>query len=274
MRSVRTVVGLVALVCAFCAFASVASAKAPKEEKFFGEFVATRASAPVSEADPGKFKGTGEVEELANIGGYKLQDCKLTAQGNVTQERSKEFYATLKVKCTTFSSPEGETKTKEAKKVHFSLGVEYNANKSAEFGEPNEGEFHIVQGSGVIAKISSSKCKVEIPSQYVPLRAGKNTEDEFEAVEYETESEPVEGQGVKTYPSGFHKTLDIDWELKKIHSILIVDGEKCQHTEGGKILPSGDVEYANGRFIGDLEELSLQKGNLEFDEEPPVVEEE
>jgi hypothetical protein len=268
MRSVRTVMGLVALVCAFCAFASVASA-APKEEKFFGEFVASRASAPISEANPAKFKGLGEVEELNNIGGYDLQNCKMTASGNVVTERSKEFFARLKVKCTTFSTPEGEPNTKEAKKVHFNLGVEFKANKSAQFGEPNEGEFHIVEGSGVIAKISSSKCKVEIPSQFVPIKAGKNAEHEFEAVEYETESESVEGAKLKTFPSGFHTTLDIFWELKKVRSTLIVDGEKCQHPEGGKIQEDGNVEYVNGFFSGDLEELTLQKGNLEFDEEPP-----
>jgi hypothetical protein len=269
MRSVRTVVGLVALVCAFCAFASVAAAKAPKEEKFFGEFVASRASAPITESSPAKVTGKGEIEELKNIGGYTLQDCKMTASGNVVAERSKEFFTKLKVSCTTFSTPEGEPNTKEAKKVHFNLGVEFKANKSAQFGEPNEGEFHIVEGSGVIAKISSSKCKVEIPSQFVPVKAGKDPEHEYEAAEYETEAEEVEGAKLKTYPSGFHKTLNVFWEFKKIRSILIVDGEKCQHPEGGKILEDGNVETINGFFNAGLEELTLQKGTLEFDEEAP-----
>jgi hypothetical protein len=271
MRSVRTVVGLAALVCALFAFASVASAKkTPTEKPFFGEFVASRVSGPITEASPAHFKGTGEIDEFTNIGGFKLQECTMKASGNVTQERSTKFFTSLAIKCSTFLTPEGEGKTKIKKTVKFHLGVEFKANHSAEVGQPNEGEFNIVEGSGVIAKISSTKCKVEIPAQAVPIKAGQDPEEfsEFEAVpEIETEEEEVEGGKLKTFPSGFHDTLFIFWEFHKIKSKLIVDGEACQHPEGGKILENGDVEYGNGTFEGELEEVGIKKGNLAFVEE-------
>jgi hypothetical protein len=248
-------------VCALFAFASVASAKkTPTEKPFFGEFVASRVSGPITEAEPAHFSGHGEVDELTNIGGFKLQECSMKAKGNVTQERSTTFFASLAIKCSTFLTPEGEGKTKIKKTVKFHLGVEFKANHSAEVGQPNEGEFNIVEGSGAISKISSTKCKVEIPAQAVPIKAGQDPEEfsEFEA---------VQGGKLKTYPSGFHDTLFLFWEFHKIKSRLIVDGEACQHPEGGKILENGNVEYGNGSFEGELEEVGIKKGNLAFVEE-------
>jgi hypothetical protein len=270
MRSVRTVIGLAVLVCAFCAFASAALAKAPKEEKFFGEFVAERVNPPVSEAAPGQIKAKeAEVGELKNIGGYDLKECKMSSKGNVNKERSRTLFETLTLKCLTVSTPQGEGKTEEIKHIHFQLGVEFNANKSAETGEEGEGGFNIVKGSGVIGRISSSKCEVEIPSQFVPVKAGKEPNDEFETVEYETEEEEVAPSMLKKYPSGFKKSLDVFWEMKKVHTILLTSA-KCKHPEGGKILENGDVEYGNGFFEGELTELTLKNGNLFFDEEEPA----
>jgi len=266
MRSVRFVVGLVAAVCAFCAF--VGAASAVEKKAFFGEFAASRVSGPITPSTPMQVKSKeGEVSEL-RLGPYTMENCKLSAKSNIDFERSRKYTTTLAFsKCETISSPGGHVE--EVKKVHFKLGVQFDANRSAQVGE--EGGFTIVKGSTVEFKIGQSKCVLSIPNQYIPPASQEHPEKEYEAAEYETEEEETEK--LKTYPSGFKNSVNIFMEFKKVHSNLILN-ERCrwkEHEGGGeeegKLNEKGEVEFKNGKLEAELTELTGMKGEFEFDEE-------
>jgi hypothetical protein len=278
MRSVRIVLGLLAAVCAFSALTGVAAAK-EKEKLFFGEFFASRVSGPINAGSPALVKGKGEVSEF-RLGPYNLENCSVSAKSNIDFEKSTTYTTTLSFgHCETISTPGGHIE--EVKKVHFKLGVEFNANRSAQVGDANrsaqvgeEAGFTIVKGSSVSFKVGSSKCVMSIPQQFLPAKAGTEPNKEYEAAEYETIEEEVEGGKLKTYPSGFKDTLFIFMEFKKIHSDLHVT-PLCrykEHTGGGeeegKLNEKGEVEYSNGKLEAEFEELELPKGEFGF--EPPV----
>lgn len=230
----------------------------------------------MSESSPGEIKGGGEVDEMT-IGPYGLKECKLTAKSKVKQERSKTLFTELSIRCETVSHPEKDHHIEEHKKVHFKLGLLFNANKSAEAGQGEAG-LEITKTVAVPVSIGSSKCKLEIPNQFLPAKSGTVENHEYESAEYETEEEEVEGKAkLKKYPSGFKKTLDIFWELKRIKTLLVTSS-KCTYNENfgpgeeeGKLNGEGKVEYTNGKFEGELEELELKGGSLWFDEEEPEV---
>jgi hypothetical protein len=271
MRSVRTVVGLLAMVCAFSALTGVAAAK-EKEKLFFGEFVASRVSGPITESNPILVKAKeAEVAEM-KIGPYKLTECVLHAQSNVPFERSKTYTTTLNFKkCKHIVKLENGFE--EVKSVHFKLGVEFNANRSAQVGE--EAGFKIVKGADVEFKGVGSSCLVRIPQQFLPRKAETVENHEYESAEYETEEEEVSGGKLKTYPSGFKNSVNITMEFKKIRSNVVLS-EKCHWhghegpgEEEGKLNENGEVELSNGKLEGTLTELTASKGEFEFDETPP-----
>jgi hypothetical protein len=272
MRSVRIVAGLAAVVCAFGVFTGAAFAK-EKVKLFFGEFTASRVSGPINAEHPIQVKSKeGEVSEL-KIGPYSLKECHLSAKSNIDFERSRDYTTTLAFsKCKLIVKL--ESGFEEVKSVHFKLGVRFDANRSAELGK--EGGFEIEKEAFVEFHATGSSCLVKIPAQFVPSKSGVNPEKEYEAAEYETEEEEVEGGKLKTYPSGFKDSVNIFMELKRIKSNVVLS-PKChwkEHEgageEEGKLNGKGEVELSNGKLEAELTELTASKGEFAFDEEEPA----
>ncbi len=264
MRSVRITLGLVVVACVVGVVASPAFAKEPM---FFGEFTASRVSPPISEAEPGITEGRGEVEAF-RLGPYNIVCSKnVRTSGKVTSTRNPTFYAEFQFQaCDAITIVNGNTE--ELRPIHFGgpLDFEYQPNGSVNGGGSNsESEVHLVKPTNATFKAKGSSCEVEIPSQWLPLKAEKNKEIEYSFASYSPERETVEGKKA-LFPDGEREKLFIANEFKKIKTLVHPDarchgkGEsEAEWNEVGKVL-----EYGNGIFSGELEE-ELVKGNLGFE---------
>jgi hypothetical protein len=106
---------------------------------------------------------------------------------------------------------------------------------------------------------TNSTCEVTIPPQWVPAAAETKGEVKtFEDVSYATEKEKLEGGAEKKFGE-FRERLDVEWEAKGINTVVKLS-PTCEH-EGHT---TGEVEYSGGRMEGELEEITLQSGNLSF----------
>ena len=81
-----------------------------------------------------------------------------------------------------------------------------------------------------------------------------------------TEKEKLEGGPAKKFGE-FRERLDIDWEIKGVHATVKLTPE-CKYN-GAHVNEAGEAEFAGGKMEGELEEVTLQQGNLAFN--PPTV---
>jgi len=280
MKSLRMTVGLAAAACLLAVSATPAFASKEKPKVYFGHFLASVFGQTISPANTVVAKGKGEVDEL-RIGPLAME-CEtpsgytLSAKAEVESERSSTFSPVVKINGCRTHLKFGKGGNFEPAKVSFGKGIkmQFQANGSAELGNP-AGEVKILETAPVQVKVAGHKCKLFIPAQTVPVQAEKNPEKEYEVAEYGTEKEEVEPKLIKKYPSGFKERLEVSWEMKKIRSYVPVEPGKCEYEKGteGKYQPAEEglperVEYTNGVFEGELEEVEIKGGELSFDPTP------
>jgi hypothetical protein len=213
----------------------------------------------------GKTKGIGEAGEMA-LGPYKFPDgCEkeLKAKGEVLEGQSTTIAQTIKFgKCIAKRKLGGGIE--EPVSVSFTLAMEFHANG---FFETGEGHGVTINHTSVKFKGKKSYCEMTIPAQALPNAAEKNPEKEFEQVEYYTEKESTKGSPPQEKKYGpFRYRLGIEWELKGVN-VNVKISPTCEYKNGeeGKYNPeTGEVEFSGGKMEGELEEITLKKGNLSF----------
>jgi hypothetical protein len=239
--AVLTVAGAIALGL----LASPAVAAKPKP--VFGKFKASTT---------GSVKGIGEAGEMT-LGPYHFEECEkeLKANGSVTMGEEETFFQEVKFSHCETTRPGGGGLI-ETVMASFTLGMEFHSNGSLKLGP-----------SAVTFGTTGSKCEVTIPSQWVPAIAEteKGSEKTFEHIEYGTEKEKLEGVAAKKFGE-FRERLDITWEISGINTTVKL-GPECQY-EGPHLNGAHEAEFLNGKMEGELEEITLQGGNLSF--VPPV----
>lgn len=234
---------VLALAMAAVAWGVLASpALAAKEKLVFGKFHATVA---------GNVKGIGSAGEMV-LGPYKFEECEkeLRSTGSVAMGESETFFQEVKFsKCVaTRSAGAG---IKESVFASFTLGMEFHSNGSLKLGP-----------TSVTFGASNSTCEVTIPAQWVPTVAETKGEFKtFEDVGYATEKEKLEGGQEKKFGE-FRERLDVSWELKGVTTTVKLT-PTCKY-EGTHLNTAGEAEFGGGKMEGELEEVTLQAGNLSF----------
>lgn len=240
MRRTTIVVALAISVCTLGMLASPALAL--KVKPVFGKFRATVA---------GTAKGIGEAGEMV-LGPYKFEECEkeLASTGTVALGESETFFQEVKFRqCVANRAIGGGLE--ESVFASFTLGLEFHSNGALKIGP-----------TGVTFGPSNSTCEVTIPAQWVPDVAETKGEDKsFEDVSYSTEKEKLEGGQEKKFGE-FRERLDIEWELKAVATTVKLT-PLCQY-HGTHLNSAGEAEFNNGRMEGELEEVTLQAGNLSF----------
>ncbi len=240
MRWMRTAVAIVAGVLALGLLASPALAK---EKPVFGKFKASV---------EGTARGIGEAGEMT-LGPYHFEECEkeLKSQGSVTMGESETFFQEVKFSHCETARPGGGG-LEESTEASFTLGMEFHSNGALKLGP-----------SAVTFQANGATCEVTIPSQWVPASAEteKGQEKLFEGIEYETEKERLEGGPAKRFGE-FRERLDIFWEIKGIHTTVKLTPE-CKYN-GSHLNEAGEAEFSGGKMEGELEEVTLQSGNLAF----------
>ena len=245
MRRMTMAVTLVAGVLALGLLASPAMAKTkPVFEKFKASVAGTA-------------KGIGEAGEMT-LGPYHFEECEreLHSNGMVTMGEQETFFQEVKFShCETSRTLQGGLE--ETMVASFTLGMEFHSNGSFKLGP-----------SAVTFKATDSTCEVTIPAQWVPAAAEteKGAEHLFEDAEYSTEKEKLEGAQEKKFGE-FRERLDIEWEVTGINTTVKL-GPECKY-HGAHLNGAGEAEYTNGKMEGELEEITLGGGNLNFS--PPSV---
>ena len=217
-------------------------ALAVKEKPVFGKFRASVA---------GTAKGHGEADEMV-LGPYKFEECEkeLHSNGMVALGESETFFQEVKFsKC--IATRNAGAGLRESVFASFTLGMEFHSNGSLKLGP-----------TSVTFGASNSTCEVTIPAQWVPAAAETKGEDKsFEAASYATEEEKLEGGAEKKFGE-FRDRLDIDWELKGINTTVKLT-PTCGY-EGTHLNAAGEAEFSGGKMEGELEEVTLQAGNVSF----------
>lgn len=281
MRRLRVTIGLVSAALMLAVFATPSLASKEKPKVFFGHFTASIFGKPISPSSKAVAKGKGEISEL-RVGPLILECATksgftLGARAEIEAERSSNFKADVKLSGCTTDLNFGKGGNFEKAKVSFGKGLEmeFHANGSGAVGNPLGGEVAILETVPVQVKVPGHKCKLFIQAQTVPVQDETKPEKEYEAAEYGTEKEAVEPKLIKKYPSGFKERLEIAWEIKKLVSYVPIEPGKCEYKKGteGKYEPEGEglpnrVEYNNGHFSGEMEEIEIKGGELGFDPTP------
>ncbi len=240
MRRTSIVAGIATVVCALGALAS--PALAAKEKPVFGKFKASVA---------GTAKGIGEAGEM-QLGPYKFEECEkeLHSTGTVVMGESETFFQEVKFsKCEATRNAGGGLE--ESVQASFTLGMEFHSNGSMKLGP-----------AAVTFGASNSTCEITIPPQWVPAVAEtKGEEKTFEVDTYGTEKEKLEGGAVKKFGE-FRERLDVEWEAKGITTTVKLS-PTCKYS-GSHLNAAGEAEFGNGKMEGELEEITLQNGNLSF----------
>ncbi len=240
MRRTTAVLALTMGVLTWGVLAS--PALAVKEKPVFGKFRASVAGAT---------RGIGEAGEMA-LGPYKFEECEkeLHSDGSVVLGESETFFQEIRFsKCVATRNAGGGLK--ESVFASFKLGMEFHSNGSLRLGP-----------TSVTFGASNSTCEITVPAQWVPAVAETKGEDKtFEDANYSTSLEKLEGGQEKKFGE-FRERLDIGWELKGITTTVKLT-PTCKY-EGAHLNTAGEAEFAGGRMEGELEEVTLQAGNLSF----------
>jgi hypothetical protein len=157
---------------------------------------------------------------------------------------------------------EGNSEVHHQDAVHFKkpLTLVLHANGAARVVkvEENTPEIHV----------RGYTCHFIIPEQEVPISAEKNPNKEYDAAEYATEEEEVEGSKLKTYPSGFRDRLDVTLNLAHVKTEYKPEGagSNCEYQRGtSKVNPkTGNVETLT-HFELEIPEITIAKGSIGFE---------
>jgi hypothetical protein len=233
----------VALMAGVCVLGVLASpALALKTPPVFGKFKATAS---------GTAKGIGEAGEMV-LGPYRFESCEkeLKSTGTVVMGESETFFQEVKFsQCIANRALGGGLE--ESVSAGFTLGMEFHSNGSLKLGP-----------ASVTFGPTNSTCEVTIPPQWVPSVAETRGETRsFEQVSYLTEKEKLEGGQAKKFGE-FRERLDIEWELKGITATVKLS-PTCKY-HGAHLNSAGEAEFGGGKMEGELEEVTLQGGNLAF----------
>jgi hypothetical protein len=268
MRSVRTIlVACAAALCTVGVMSTPAFAKVEKEKHVFGKFVAsttgtTSGLGPVNKLQLGPYKFTGEESQNESGEDEFGPLCKsVKATGKAVEGENESLLQTIHFSHCVTNEAVGNAGEglKHRIVVNFNLGIEFHSNHSATFGEI-EPESATIQEGTVVFK-GNSTCKVEIPSQTVPLKAGteKGAESEFEAAMYATEEESLEGNKAGEKKFGpFRDRLVIETEFKHVKSTVPLN-KSCFDTKFGE-----SKNYNDGVIDLEFERITLKNGNLSF----------
>ena len=242
-----------------------------------GQFTASRLPKPLSAAEPGKTKGEGigsselggtERNQEFKFGAFRIvcaakASTKTIEEGAVSWATSPTFSTEVKFsKCLTKTTFNGfvtglSTSFNKSEPVKFV----YNANGYAGLGSgPTASETEIASGS-ISISIANKVCKIEWPSQTVPVKAVTAPGGSYSAATYSGKEVPAEETQLKKFPSLFQKKLVISDEFKGME----------WHYEEGKCLGEGGFEEGaekeegkSASFKGMLEE-EVGGGNLSFE---------
>jgi hypothetical protein len=240
MRRTAVIGALLAALCALGALASPALAL--KEKPVFGKFKASVA---------GTAHGIGEAGEMT-LGPYKFEECEkeLHSTGTVVMGESETFFQEVKFShCEAIRNAGGGLE--EPVQASFTLGMEFHSNGSLKLGP-----------AAVTFGATNSTCEVTIPPQWVPdVAETKGELKSFEDASYSTEKEKVEGGAAKKFGE-FRERLDIEWEAKGITTTVKLT-PTCKY-RGSHVNAAGEAEFSGGKMEGELEEVTLQGGNLSF----------
>jgi hypothetical protein len=235
--------GLVAGVCALAVGAASATAH---------QFTASAVGKTLSEAEPGKTKGSSVGEQEFKFGAVHVTCESASTKGLVIAATSPTLKVVAKyTRCKTAIKVGAEPATLKTK---FTAPVEYqfHANGFGETGtEGEEGSVDIGKGSAEL-KVSGIKCLVSWPAQTVPLKAEKKPEGEYTAAVYSNENVPSEN--LKKFPSGLQQKLVIGVAFKGMEFSL----------EEGQCEEFAKTEGKSAQYNGILRQ-ELTGGNLGFE---------
>jgi hypothetical protein len=242
-------------------------------------FVASRLTKPLSEAEPGKTKGTsiegeisGERPVKLKLGAFEIFCAAKTyantvAEGAISWTTSQTLSTEAKfTKCLTrvkFGEKfVGGLKTKfnyeEGKSQPIKLV--YHVNGFAEFGT-GETFSEVEVGSGDASfTIAGKICKVNWPRQTVPAKAEKKPEEEYSSAVYSNTTVKLEKES-KAFPTAEQKRLVISNLFKGM--IWNYEEGQCLG-EGGFEEGAEREEGKNGFLEGDFE-IQMAQGNLGFE---------
>jgi hypothetical protein len=252
--------GMAAVACAFAVFATPALAH---------EFEASRLPTPLSEASPGKTKGSapeGEFSQVLTFGAFTIKcnaktKAKTVGEGAITWETNATFATEIKYfKCWTVAKfNNGFT---GALRTTFNEGLPmkilYHINGFAEFGTGETVTEVEIGGAEASFKIAGKICKVNWPAQTVPAIAEKKPEGEYSAAVYSNKEVEVPESAYSKFPSHFQKKLLIANEFKRMK--WSYESGQCVG-EGGFEEGAKKVEGTSGKWVGTLEEEVIG-GNL------------
>ena len=269
MRRLATALG----VAATCALFSSAPALA-------GEFTASRLPKPCTETEPCRTRGksieseglTGEHNQKFHFGPFEIY-CAAAAHANTVGEGAITWalnptFSTevLFTKCLTKVKFVGFTgglatvfnRNAETKKIE-PIKIVYKNNGTAELGTgETEGEAEISSGEANFV-ISGKICKIDWPSQKVPIYTKPTGEYSF--AKFSTAEVPAPLNDTRQFPTGFQKRLIITNNLQKM----------LWHFESGQCLGEGGFEEEakktegnQASYVGALEEYILA-GNLGYE---------
>jgi hypothetical protein len=248
MRHLRITSGLAVSVCAF----AVAAAPALAGPVFHAETVGKT----YSETERGKTALHGVEEQTFKFGDFEIKCKKAGGKGEVNANQSKTLFTEAKFTECVALAKFGKFTGKIPTKFGTPIDVEYHANGFAEVGGSSESTVKLSAPGPIELKISTIKCKIEIPPQTIPVRAVKHPEEEFSSAVYSNEE--VETTFVKKFPSGFQKKLIIANEFKAV-KFNVTEGQCEESEEFGK-------EGHTGKYTGVLRD-EIPPGNLYIGEE-------
>jgi hypothetical protein len=261
-------IGLVVAATALALAAVPAWASKEKPKIPTGNFIASVSGGTITPATPAIAKSTeGEISKLT-FGGIPGLECKgASSVSKVEEEVSPNLNMELSFKSCKFPRHIGIFTGGGTLKFKEPLHLQLHANGSVKIMTIglDETEVHV----------GGFKCKITIPAQEIPLSA-ESKEGEFEAVEYSTEKETVEGSKLKKFPRGFFELLEV--EFVKMKSLAFVykpeeggrEAKHCGYTkdEEGQFNPETGLVEGKWAFEADLEEIKIKNGSIGF--EPPV----
>ena len=187
------------------------------------------------------------------LGPYHFEECEkeLKSNGSVTMGESETFFQEVKFShCEAHRNAGWRPRRSGPRELHARDGIPLQ--RGAE-----------TRSARRTFKATNSLCEVTIPAQWVPggAETEKGQEKLFEGIEYSTEKEKLEGGPAKKFGE-FRERLDIFWEVKGIVTTVKLTPE-CKYS-GSHLNGAGEAEFSGGKMEGELEEVTLNQGNLSF----------
>lgn len=193
----------------------------------------------------------------------EVQDLTVTGEAKAGEHATLEQNLNFR-NCIAYRSAGN---TKEGRKIigekievkRFTLGIVFKSSHAAQLGEP-ELAAEILKGS-IAVHAKGAECQLEIPAQYVPIKAGEERfkNSEFEAALYATEETPTETKKEKKLYGPIHDTLNIEAAFSKVETNIEFNGSCVRLGEPEAV----EQELKKGVLDFELE-TEVRNGNLSF----------